>query len=83
MEVSGQLHAAATLPPEKEPLYPLDRRVGGPQTMSGRGSEETNSQPLPGHEPPIKHPVAQRYTTELSRLLTQVLRFIKFLHHVS
>jgi hypothetical protein len=26
-----------------------------------------NSQPLPGFEPPIIQPVAQRYTTELSR----------------
>jgi hypothetical protein len=29
MEVSGQLHAPATSPPEKSPFYPLDRRVGG------------------------------------------------------
>jgi hypothetical protein len=28
------------------------------------------SRPLPGLEPPIIQPVAQRYTTELSRLLT-------------
>jgi hypothetical protein len=27
MEVSGQLHAPATLPPGKEPWYPLDRRL--------------------------------------------------------
>jgi hypothetical protein len=27
------------------------------------------SHPLPGLEPPIIHPIAQRYTTELSRLL--------------
>jgi hypothetical protein len=25
MEVSAQLHALAALPPEKDPLYPLDR----------------------------------------------------------
>jgi hypothetical protein len=31
---------------------------------------KTKSQPLPGLEPPIIQPVAQRYTTELSRLLT-------------
>jgi hypothetical protein len=30
--------------------------------------KEKNSQPLPGLEPPIIQPVAQRYTTELSRL---------------
>jgi len=29
--VSGQLLALAALPPGKEPQYPLDRRLGGPQ----------------------------------------------------
>jgi hypothetical protein len=33
------------------PRYPLDRRLGGPQSRSGRGGEETNSQPPPGIEP--------------------------------
>jgi hypothetical protein len=37
----------------------------GPKNRSGRGDEEENSQPLPGLEPPIIQPVAQRYTTEL------------------
>jgi hypothetical protein len=49
----------------KSPWYPLDMRLGGPQSRSGRGGEEKNSQPLPGLEPPVIHPVAQRYTTEL------------------
>jgi hypothetical protein len=41
----------------------------GPQSRSGRsGGEEKNSQPLPGLEPPIIQPVAQHYTTELTRL---------------
>jgi hypothetical protein len=64
MEVNGQLHAPAALPPGKEPLYPLDRRLGGPQSHSGRGGEEKNSQPPPGieHGSPIVRPVAQRYT---------------------
>jgi hypothetical protein len=68
MEVSGQLHAPAILPPGKSPWYPLDRMLRGPQSRSGRGGEEKNSQPLPGLEPPIIQPVTQRYTTELSRL---------------
>jgi hypothetical protein len=51
------------------PWYPLDRRLGGPQSRSGRGGEEKNYQVLPGLEPPIIQPVDQRYTTELSRLL--------------
>jgi len=34
----------------KSPLYPLDRRLDGPQSRSGRGDEEKNSQPPPGIE---------------------------------
>jgi hypothetical protein len=50
MEVSDQLHAPASLPSRKEPLVPLDRRLDGPQSRSGRGGEEKNSQPPPGIE---------------------------------
>jgi len=50
MEVSGQLHAPAALPPEKEPLLPLDRRLGGLQSCSGCGGEEIKSQLPPGIE---------------------------------
>jgi hypothetical protein len=39
----------------------------GPQSRSGRGGEEKNSQPLPGLEPPIIQPVAQRYIAKLSQ----------------
>jgi hypothetical protein len=67
MEVSGRLHSPAVLPQGKRLWYPLDRRLGGPQSRSGRGGEEKNSQPLPRLEPPIIQPAAQRYTTELSR----------------
>jgi len=56
MQVSGQLHAPATLPPGKELLLPLlDRWLRGPQSRSGHDGEE-NSQPLPGLEPPIIQP---------------------------
>jgi hypothetical protein len=63
--VEVQLHAFLT----SAPWNPLDRRLGGPQSRSGRGGEDKNSQPLPGLELPIVQPVAQLYTTELSRLL--------------
>jgi hypothetical protein len=43
----------------------LDRRLGGPQSRSGYGGEEKNSELLRGLEPQIIHPVAQRYTTEV------------------
>jgi hypothetical protein len=38
-------------PQGKNPWYPLDMRLGGPQSRSGRGGEEKNSQPPPGIEP--------------------------------
>jgi hypothetical protein len=47
----------------------LDRRLGGQQSRSGHGGEEKNSQFLPELEPLIIQAVAQRYTTELTRLL--------------
>jgi len=31
MEVGGQRHSLATLPPRKEPRHPLNRKLGGPQ----------------------------------------------------
>jgi hypothetical protein len=48
----------------KSPWYPLDKRMGGPQSRSGRGSEKKNSQLPPGMEPrtPIVQPIAQRCT---------------------
>jgi len=46
MEVSGQLHVPL-YPQGKSPWYPLDRRLGGLQSPSGRGGEEKNSQSLP------------------------------------
>jgi hypothetical protein len=38
----------------KSPWYPLDMRLGGTQSRSGRGGEEKNSQALRGFEPPWK-----------------------------
>jgi hypothetical protein len=52
-------------PQGKTPQYPLDGRLGGPQSWSGHGCEEKNSQPLPGLEPQIMQPVVKRYATEL------------------
>jgi hypothetical protein len=50
MEVSGQLHAPAALPPGIKPRYPLDRRLGGPQSRLNAG-EKRKSLALPGIEP--------------------------------
>jgi hypothetical protein len=37
-------------PGVESPRYPFDRILGGPQSQSGRGGEEKESQPLPGTE---------------------------------
>jgi hypothetical protein len=50
------------------------------QSLSGRGTEEKNSQLLPGLEPPIIQPVTQRNTAELSQLLT-LLKILFNIHH--
>jgi hypothetical protein len=60
-------------PQGKSPRYPLDRRLGGPQSRSGRSGEEKNSKPLPGLEPPVIQPVVQLYTAELSQLPSTVV----------
>jgi hypothetical protein len=46
MEVSGQLH-----PQGRSTRFPLDRRLGGPQSRSRQGVEEKNSHPPPGSGP--------------------------------
>jgi hypothetical protein len=56
---------SASCPGRFTPWYPLDRRLSGPQSRSGRRGEEKNSQPPPGikpYIPPIVQPVAQSYT---------------------
>jgi len=49
MEVNGQLHAAAALPPGEGP-------PNGHQSRSGRSGEENKSLLLPGIEPRLSNP---------------------------
>jgi hypothetical protein len=56
MEVSSYTHGPGALSPGKESLHPLDKRLGGTQSLSGRGGEEKESQPLPGIELPSSGP---------------------------
>jgi hypothetical protein len=49
MEVSGQLHTVAALPPGKESLLP--NGYDGLQSRSGHGGEEKNFQLPKGIEP--------------------------------
>jgi hypothetical protein len=48
--VSGHLHVQTAIPWGKGPQYPLYRRRGGPQSLSGRCAEKKNVLPLPGFE---------------------------------
>jgi hypothetical protein len=80
MEVSGRRQGPAALPPGKVLLIPMGKEAVWAHSRSGRGGEEKNSQPLPGLELPIIQPVAQRYTTELSGLLTAWSYYRNFGH---
>jgi hypothetical protein len=55
MEVGGQIHAPAALPPGTEPLVPIDRRLVGPQSRSERGGEEKESSFLESNSDPPAH----------------------------
>jgi len=58
MEVGGQRHAPAALPPEKT-RYPLYRRMGGPQGSSGWVRKILPSQ---GFDSRTVQPVESGYT---------------------
>jgi hypothetical protein len=63
MEVSGQLHAPAALSHDKIPPFPLDRRLSGPQTRSGRDGEEENPFPSPCLESNLDYSARSLVTT--------------------
>ena len=58
MEVSGQRHAPAALPPGKT-RYPMYRSLNGPQGRSGRVRKIFSTA---GFDPRTIQPVASRYT---------------------
>jgi hypothetical protein len=51
-------------PRGKSPRYPLERRLGGPQSRSGRSGEEKIIDPTGTRtpDPSVVQPVASRYT---------------------
>jgi hypothetical protein len=59
--MSGQLHAPIALPLWKEPQYPMDRRLGGPQSLSGGHGEEKIVDPTGTQTPTssVVQPVSQ------------------------
>jgi hypothetical protein len=64
LEVSGQLHVPAALPPGKSSQFPCYRRLGGPQSRSGRYGEVKIFYPTGTRTPApvVVQPVASRYT---------------------
>ena len=58
MEVGGERHAPAALPPGKT-RYPMYRRLGGPQSWSGRVRKIS---PPQGFDPRTVQLVASRYS---------------------
>jgi hypothetical protein len=65
MEMRNQLHAASVYLRVKSPRYPLDIRLGGPQSRSGRCRKEEISV-SGGNQTPI--PRSSRFITILSEL---------------
>jgi hypothetical protein len=79
--MSGQLHAPAALSSGKQPQYPLCRRLGGPQSQSGRYEEEKCFLPLKGIEPRfIDSPTCSLVAipTEVCQLPMYITRRINF-----
>jgi hypothetical protein len=61
LDVGGQHHAPAALPPVKT-RYPLYRSLGGPQDRSGRLRKVSPPRPQRDSIPGQFSPVASRYT---------------------
>jgi hypothetical protein len=84
--VNGQRHAPAALyPREKDHRYPLDRRLGGPQCLSGHRVYRKNPFPLPGIEPGSPGRPARSQDTILTELPGSLLPSIfrpTFIYHV-
>jgi hypothetical protein len=59
MEMSGHLDAPASLPSGKDSRYPLDRRLVGPESRSGRCGEKFA---LVSNRIAVVQPVACLYT---------------------
>jgi hypothetical protein len=67
VEASGEFHAPAALPPGKSPRYPLDRRLRGLQSRSGRHGEVKILTPT-GTRTWLSSPQPVAIPTTLSRL---------------
>jgi hypothetical protein len=63
-------------PQGKSPWYPLDLRLGGPQSQYGHGGEEKNSQPLLGIKPPIIQPITYFFIKNTVNLFFHITTFL-------
>jgi len=63
LELSGQLHAPDSSLLGKDPHYPLNKSLGGPQSQSGLFQEKINASLVPGF---------LRYLADLDRSLVTV-----------
>jgi hypothetical protein len=61
VEVNGYI-TPGHFTPEEESQYPLNRRLGGPQSRSGHFVEEKNPLALLGYELRTVQPVTSYYT---------------------
>jgi hypothetical protein len=73
--VRGQRHAPAALLPSGKTLYPLYRRLGGPQGRSGQVQKISTP---PGLDSRSVQPVASRYTDYATRPTLEQLECAKF-----
>jgi hypothetical protein len=81
MEVSGQLHAQATLFPVKEPPVPIGQEAGwAPEPVWTRWRREKFPHPRRESNPvtPIVQPLASRYTDFSILLPESVHRKLRF-----
>jgi hypothetical protein len=79
MKVNRQLQARAALPPRKRSRYPLDRRLGEPQSRPGRRGEEKILDPVETRTPTpwSASPLPVAIPTTLSRLLYFQIKYFK------
>lgn len=74
-EVNGQHHASVALPPGKNPRYPFQMKVSGPQSRSGRFAEEKNRLPAPGFETPDHSARKSSHYTDYATPAPSVLKY--------
>jgi hypothetical protein len=77
MGVSGQRHAPAALyPRRKDPRYPLVKRLGGPQSRSGRWGKKKNLD-RPIVQPVVRHYTASATAAPLHDIITKIFCNLK------